>query len=145
VVVFTLRGSDPLKSAPDKKEYRKFRIKTVKGANDVAMMKEVLRRRFKNTDWPMPDLILVDGGKAQLNATLYAAQQGLSLLGGTVPAVIALAKREEEIYVPTKLKPIKLPKASPLLLLLMHVRDEAHRFAIGYYRGLHRQTYQKEN
>ncbi len=145
MVVFTLRGSDPLKSAPDKKEYRKFRIKTVKGANDVAMMKEVLRRRFKNTDWPMPDLILVDGGKAQLNATLYAAQQGLSLLGGTVPAVIALAKREEEIYVPTKLKPIKLPKASPLLLLLMHVRDEAHRFAIGYYRGLHRQTYQKEN
>lgn len=146
MVVFVLGESDHLKGsdshvfAPDKNECRKFRIKTVKSANDVAMLKEVLRRRFRHTEWPMPDLILIDGGKAQQNAALEA----IKLYGSKAikMKVVALAKKHEEIYIPGKLKPIKLSKNSPLLLLLMHIRDEAHRFAIGYYRGLHRKSYQ---
>jgi len=137
MVVFTLRGSDPRIAIPAKDEYRKFRIKTVKGANDVAMLKEVLKRRLKHGEWPLPNLILIDGGKPQLNAALTITKGGQSPFTWTVPRVIALAKREEEIYVSGRKTPILLPKTSPLLLLCMRIRDEAHRFAIGYYRTLH--------
>jgi excinuclease ABC subunit C len=123
--------------------YRRFRIKTVPGANDYAMLEEALRRRFKHlgeeksvTDtWAIvPDLVLIDGGKGQLNAALSA----LSELGVTSVPVASLAKENEEIYVPQKAKPIVLPRRSPGLKLLQRLRDEAHRFALGYYHNVRR-------
>ncbi len=125
---------------PDRNEYRKFRIKTVRGANDVAMMKEVLERRFRHGEWPMPDLILVDGGRAQLNAALRRSGRSKESEELRIP-IIALAKREEEIYVLQRKEPVRLSKNDPLLGLLMYIRDEAHRFAIGYYRKLHGKSY----
>ena len=123
--------------------YRRFRIKTVAGANDYAMLEEVLRRRFKRLGeeksvpdtWAIvPDLVLIDGGKGQLNAALSA----LGELGVTSVPVASLAKENEEIYVPRKAKPIVLPRRSPGLKLLQRLRDEAHRFALGYYHNVHR-------
>ena len=123
--------------------YRRFRIKTVAGANDYAMLEEVLRRRFKRLGeeksvpdtWAIvPDLVLIDGGKGQLNAALSA----LGELGVTSVPVASLAKENEEIYVPQKAKPIVLPRRSPGLKLLQRLRDEAHRFALGYYHNVHR-------
>jgi len=123
--------------------YRRFRIKTVPGANDYAMLQEVLRRRFKHlgaeTSAPdawaiVPDLVLVDGGRGQLNAALSAMGE----LGVTSVPVASLAKENEEIYVPRKTKPIVLPRRSPGLKLLQRLRDEAHRFALGYYHKVHR-------
>ncbi|NQT05523.1 MAG: excinuclease ABC subunit UvrC [Dehalococcoidia bacterium] len=123
--------------------YRRFRIKTVAGANDYAMLEEVLRRRFKHLGeeksvpdtWAIvPDLVLIDGGKGQLNAALSA----LGELGVTSVPVASLAKENEEIYVPQKAKPIVLPRRSPGLKLLQRLRDEAHRFALGYYHNVHR-------
>lgn len=115
----------------DKKEYRKFKIKTVKGANDVAMMEEVLRRRLNNFAWPYPDLIVLDGGKPQLNRI----KKLLNARKLTIP-LISLAKREEEIFVTYKKNPIKLNKNSSELKLLQRIRDEAHRFAIIYHKKL---------
>ncbi|MGB2878037.1 MAG: excinuclease ABC subunit UvrC, partial [Dehalococcoidales bacterium] len=123
--------------------YRRFRIKTVPGANDYAMLGEVLRRRFKHLGeeksvpdtWAIvPDLVLIDGGKGQLNAALSA----LGGLGVTSVPVASLAKENEEIYVPRKAKPIVLPHRSPGLKLLQRLRDEAHRFALGYYHNVRR-------
>ena len=113
------------------------------GANDYAMLEEVLRRRFKRLGeeksvpdtWAIvPDLVLIDGGKGQLNAALSA----LGELGVTSVPVASLAKENEEIYVPQKAKPIVLPRRSPGLKLLQRLRDEAHRFALGYYHNVHR-------
>lgn len=112
----------------DKKEYRMFRIKTIKGANDPAMIGEIIKRRLTN-DWPKPDLILIDGGPAQLNAALKSA-------GKINIPIISLAKREELIFKPNLKQPIKLTKTSPALQLLQQLRDEAHRFAINYHRKL---------
>src|SRR3989344_1274634 len=128
MVVFT-RG------VPDSDEYRQFRIKSVKGANDVAMLREVLRRRVRN-DWPLPDLILIDGGRPQVNAVVTELKDWLARMGASAPAIIGLAKREEEIIIPGRTKPLKLKKSDPFLLLLMHVRDEAHRFARRYHHKL---------
>ena len=123
--------------------YRRFRIKTVSGADDYAMLQEVLRRRFKHlggeTSLPdawaiVPDLVLIDGGKGQLNAALSAMGE----LGVTSVPVASLAKENEEIYVPKRFKPIVLPRSSPGLRLLQRLRDEAHRFALGYYHKVHR-------
>jgi len=123
--------------------YRRFRIKTVSGADDCAMLQEVLRRRFKHiggeTSLPdawaiVPDLVLIDGGKGQLNAALSAMGER----GVTSVPVASLAKENEEIYVPKRLKPIVLPRSSPGLRLLQRLRDEAHRFALGYYHKVHR-------
>jgi len=123
--------------------YRRFRIKTVPGANDYAMLEEVLRRRFKHLGeekpvpdtWAIvPDLVLIDGGRGQLNAALSA----LGELGVTSVPVASLAKENEEIYVPRKAKPIILPRRSPGLKLLQRLRDEAHRFALGYYHNVSR-------
>lgn len=131
MVVFT--GSKRRRPLPNKNGYRKFRIKSVMGANDVAMIKEVLRRRFNHPEWPKPDIILIDGGRAQLNAA-RAAIDNLHVVFN-IP-IIALAKREEEIYLAETPKSVRLPKDSPLLHLFMYIRDEAHRFAIGYHRVL---------
>ncbi|NCQ16047.1 excinuclease ABC subunit UvrC [Candidatus Falkowbacteria bacterium] len=136
----------------NKNEYRKFKIKIGQGqANDIGMLKEVLERRFKHTspqpspykgeggNWPLPDLIVIDGGKAQLNAAvrilkkrrleipLVAISKGLGLRSSVAP---------DKLFFPGEKKPLELPLASPALHLIKRVRDEAHRFAIGYHRKL---------
>ncbi|OGY23486.1 MAG: hypothetical protein A2172_04710 [Candidatus Woykebacteria bacterium RBG_13_40_15] len=115
---------------PDKNEYRRFRIKTIRGISDIAMLDEVLERRFKNK-WPTPDLIVVDGGKTQLNTTLKVVKKI-----GFSGKVISLAKKFEQIYLPIISKPLILPRNSDALKLIQRLRDEAHRFAISYHRKL---------
>jgi len=123
---------------PSKSDYRRFRIKYLPEApNDFAMMKEVVSRRLQEARQgnpkfaELPHLMLIDGGKGQLNAALEAMQE----TGLQVPAV-GLAKRFEEIYLPGRSEPLILPKDSPALHLLQAVRDEAHRFAVEYHRKL---------
>lgn len=122
----------------DKNEYRKFKIKRDKRGGDTGMLKEILERRFKNS-WPMPDLIIVDGGKAQLNvAAMILKKFNLNILA------IAISKGEglrsaiarDKIFFIGERKPLELPLASPALHLIKRVRDEAHRFAINYHRYL---------
>jgi excinuclease ABC subunit C len=113
-----------------KDEYRRFKIKTILGVNDPAMMHEVLSRRFRNP-WTLPDLIVVDGGKTQLNAGVKAIEEA----GLSIP-IIGLAKKNEEIHLPNKMSTVCLPESSPGLFLIQRIRDEAHRFAITYHRKL---------
>ena len=118
-----------------KKFYRHYKIKSISTPDDVAMMKEVIRRRYnmllqKNLE--LPDLILVDGGKGQLNAAV-SVLQSLGLEG--IP-IIGLAKRLEEIYVPNIKDPIVLPDNSHILKLFQQIRDEAHRFAVKLHKKL---------
>ncbi|HJX12495.1 MAG TPA: excinuclease ABC subunit UvrC [Dehalococcoidales bacterium] len=132
------------KGRPKPAHYRRFKIRTVAGANDCAMLREVLQRRFKHAAggvkstsdaWAVrPDLVLIDGGKGQLNA----AQEALKETGSNVP-VASLAKENEEIFLPRRKDPVVLPRTSPALQLLQRLRDEAHRFAISYYARVHRQ------
>ncbi|MBI2984942.1 MAG: excinuclease ABC subunit UvrC [Candidatus Kerfeldbacteria bacterium] len=120
---------------PKNSAYRKFRIKTVRGPNDVQMMAEVLRRRFSRRgedSWTKPNLILLDGGKPQLSVVTRTVTQ----LPRDVP-IVALAKQQEELFLPRRASPLRLPADSPGLHLLQRIRDEAHRFAIGYYRKRH--------
>ena len=127
-----------LDARPRKAHYRKFRIETVQGIDDYKMMREVIRRRYRGSlsaTLPLPDLIVVDGGKGQLSA----ACDELAALGLTRPA-IGLAKRFEHIFVPSTSQPIVLLPTSPVLHVLQHLRDEAHRFAITYHRRLRRGT-----
>jgi len=124
--------------APHKAHYRRFRIETVRGIDDTRMMREVIRRRYSGTlaaKLPLPDLILVDGGKGQLSA----ACDELAALSLQLPA-IGLAKRFEHLFVPEAPEPIVLLATSPVLHLMERIRDEAHRFAITYYRLLHGKT-----
>ncbi|HJP84356.1 MAG TPA: excinuclease ABC subunit UvrC [Gemmatimonadaceae bacterium] len=114
-------------------EYRKFRVKTVEGSDDFASMREVVKRYFerrKNDDKPLPDLIVIDGGKGQLSA----AHAALEELGLTDRPLISLAKREEEIFIWGREEPLRLSRRSPGLRLLQQARDEAHRFAVTYNR-----------
>ncbi|HYF68066.1 MAG TPA: excinuclease ABC subunit UvrC [Ohtaekwangia sp.] len=118
----------------DKKGYRHFNIKTVEGPNDFASMKEIVGRRYKRLQEeaiPLPDLILVDGGKGQLSSAVEALQE----LGiyGQVP-IAGIAKRLEEIYYPGDTLPLLINKKSPGLFLIQQIRDEAHRFAITFHR-----------
>ena len=120
---------------PDKNEYRRFRIRAEAGGDDLIAMEEVLTRRFKKGP-PYPDLLIIDGGKTQLQVAekvLEAAQ--LPYLN-----VIALAESQEVIYTPEGDEPIFLPRSSPVLHLLQRIRDEAHRFAISYHRSLHQKN-----
>ncbi|MGA2285962.1 MAG: excinuclease ABC subunit UvrC, partial [Dehalococcoidia bacterium] len=131
---------------PRRAEYRRFRIKGVEGANDVAMMAEVLRRRFKRAaqaveaqeaaqaeGWgALPDLLIVDGGKAQLNAALDVLREAGA---PSIPAA-GLAKQQEELYVKDVSEPIVLSRTSQALYLLQRIRDEAHRFAVTYHRNV---------
>jgi excinuclease ABC subunit C len=120
---------------PKPAHYRRFRIKTVPGADDYAMLHEVISRRFKRlsdaTDaWAnRPDLVLIDGGKGQLNAALSAMSQA----GAETIPVASLAKENELVFIPQKSKPISLSRRSPGLKLLERLRDEAHRFALSYH------------
>jgi len=122
-----------IKGLPDKNFYRRFRTKIQGKPDDVAMLKEVLSRRFKHTEWPYPDLILIDGGKAQLNiARQQCARPGLAQI-----KVVALAKKENKLFIEGRKKPLLL-KSLPreLFNLILQLRDEAHRFAIVYHRKL---------
>jgi excinuclease ABC subunit C len=136
---------------PFKPGYRRYRIKTVQGIDDFASIREVVSRRFRNTsrarsvsegedDRVFPDILLIDGGKGQLNAALDV----LKLLGVEPPCLISLAKREEEIYRPGEAEPIRLSRHSAALRLLQYVRDEAHRFAQHYHHILRRKRYEGE-
>ena len=119
---------------PAKKEYRRFKLKTTQGkSDDFKSMAEIMERRYGNeTDWPMPDLIIIDGGKGQLNAALPL----IRAVGVTDVPVISLAKRIEEVFVEGQSESIILSHHTPELQLLQQIRDEAHRFAITYHRKL---------
>ena len=120
---------------PSASDYRHFNIKTVVGADDFASMKEIVHRRYKRIleeDRSLPDLIVIDGGKGQLSAALEALE---SLnLRGEIP-VIGLAKKLEEVFFPGDTYPILLDRNNPGLLLLQHIRNEAHRFGITHHRN----------
>ncbi len=117
----------------DKKQYRLFNIKTVIGADDFRSMAEAVDRRYRrllDEKKPLPDLILIDGGRGQLNAALTA----LNKLGIEEISIAGLAKRDEEIYVPDRGEPIRLDRHDPALQLLQMVRDETHRFSVSSHR-----------
>ncbi len=132
---------------PNKNEYRKFKIKTLNDkADDTKALKEVLERRFGN-DWPIPDLLIIDGGKGQLNACLSI----LKKLKMDIP-IISISKGEglrsahapDKIFFPGEKKALELPLASPALHVIKRVRDEAHRFAITFHRQRRsKKTFQK--
>jgi len=119
---------------PEKNFYRKFKIKISGKPNDIAMIKEVLSRRLKHPEWGFPDLILIDGGKAQLNAAINTKCQ---MPNAKSILVTALAKKENKLHIEGKEKPILL-KSLPreIFNLILQLRDEAHRFAISYHRKL---------
>ncbi len=131
------------KGWPKPAHYRRFRIKTVTGPDDYAMIQETLRRRFKRGvtgegAWGIiPDLVLIDGGRGQLNAALEVRQE-LEL--DSIP-VASLAKEKEEVFIPGDPGPVRIPKDSPALHILQRARDEAHRFAISYHQKLRRRGF----
>jgi excinuclease ABC subunit C len=150
-----LGGSDTVASLvnfidglPFKPGYRRFRIKSVQGIDDFASIREVVTRRFRNArraggvnppvygeeEQLFPDILLIDGGKGQLNA----ARDAFAVLGVEPPCLISLAKREEEIYRPGEAEPLRLSRHAAALRLLQYVRDEAHRFAQHYHHILRR-------
>jgi excinuclease ABC subunit C len=118
--------------APRRSEYKRFRIRTVGGADDYAMLREVLRRRLTRPEWAAPDLLLIDGGAGQLTAGLLAARDA----GREDVPLASLAKAEELVFRPGRPEPLRLPDGSRAKLLLQAVRDEAHRFALAYHRKL---------
>jgi len=153
--ISNIQGTNPTgsmvvfeKGNPLKSEYKRFKIKTVKGIDDYEMIKEMLTRRFKylagensNTDmnhssskiWSkIPDLVIIDGGKGHLSA----AKQVFLELGIDFISLSSLAKQNEELYITESLEPIILPRTSQALFLVQRIRDEAHRFAITYHRQL---------
>lgn len=137
-----IQGTNPVASCvvfkngkPSKKDYRHFNIKTVEGPNDFASMKEVLTRRYTrlmNEGEPLPQLIVVDGGKGQLSSAVEALDE-IGLRG--VIAVVGIAKRLEEIYFPGDSVPLYIDKNSESLRVVQHLRDEAHRFGITHHRN----------
>ncbi len=116
---------------PDKKNYRRFRIRTVEAIDDFAAIGEVVRRRYKRLSKEgsdLPDLIVIDGGKGQLSAALKALHD----LGLDIPA-LAIAKKEEDVYLPGEIVPRRLDRKGPALKYLQEIRNEAHRFAVAYH------------
>ena len=129
------------KGLPKKQDYRKFKIKIAGKPDDIAMIKEMLFRRFNHLEWQFPDLILVDGGKAQLNAVIKA--QGTRNKGQRKKdiKVVALAKRKNELYLENKERPLSLENLpQDIANLFLRIRDEAHRFAISYHKLLRSKT-----
>ena len=130
------------KGKPETTHYRRFRIKTVPAFDDYAMLREVIRRRFGRfkgdtpsdaDSWAvLPDLILIDGGRGQLNSVLETMDE----MGVKSIPVASIAKENEQIFTPNRARPITLPHTSPGLQLLQRLRDEAHRFAISYHRHI---------
>jgi excinuclease ABC subunit C len=135
------QGTDVVASAvwfenarPKRSEYRKFKIAVADGNDDFKSMHEVVTRYFTRRvaeSKPLPDLTVIDGGKGQLGA----ARAALDALGITGTALISLAKRDEEIFLPGRSDPVRLPRRSPALRMLQQARDEAHRFAITFQRA----------
>lgn len=124
-----------LKGWPYKNAYRKFKIKEVRGIDDYSMMREIIRRHYQNLlekKQVLPDLIIIDGGKGHLSS----AKEELDKMGLDNIPVMAIAKEFEHIFLPGKQEPIKLPANSLVLYLVQRIRDEAHRFAIGYHKTL---------
>ena len=142
-----IQGTNPVASCvvfkdakPSKKDYRHFNIKTVEGPDDFASMKEVLTRRYTrlvNEGEPLPQLIVVDGGKGQLSAAVEALDD-MGLRG--VIAVVGIAKRLEEIYFPGDSIPLYIDKNSESLRIVQQLRDEAHRFGITHHRNRRSKT-----
>jgi excinuclease ABC subunit C len=139
--VSNIQGSDAVASLvvweggrPRKAAYRSFNIRGVEGPDDYASIAEAVGRRYRRLvaeDRPLPDLVLIDGGRGQLGSAVAAmAHAGLP----TLP-VVALAKREEELFVPGRSEPLRLERSSPALQLVQRIRDEAHRFAVSRHRG----------
>jgi len=126
------------KGQPKPSHYRRFRIKSVVGIDDYAMIQEMLRRRFRRSlaaddKWATtPDLILIDGGKGHLNAALEVLRE---LKLNSIPAA-SLAKEKEDVFIAGKNEPLDIPQTSAALYLLQRIRDEAHRFALGYHQKL---------
>ena len=122
---------------PASADYRRYRIRSPEAADDTAMMAEVLRRRYKRVleeGKLLPDLIVVDGGKGQLNTAVAALRE----VGAPPLPLLGLAKKREEIYLPGRSEPVTLPRHHAGLRLLQAIRDEAHRFALAYHRSLRR-------
>lgn len=131
---------------PNKDEYRRYKIKTVEGSNDFASMKEVLSRRFKHAEWQDPDLVVVDGGKGQLNMAVAALKE----IGREDVPIIGMAKArtqgefhdqevvrsEERFFIPGRQNPVTFPHNAEAYHILVGLRDEAHRFAITFHRKL---------
>ena len=120
---------------PSKNDYRKFNIKTVEGPDDFASMEEVVHRRYKRLveeGEPLPQLIIIDGGKGQLGAALKALER-LGLRGKIT--IIGIAKRLEELYFPGDPYPLHLDKRSETLKIIQQARDEAHRFSLSHHRN----------
>ncbi len=140
--ISTIQGSETVASMVvwqdgemKKDDYKRFKIRTVTGTDDFASMQEVVTRRYGKAlegEGPLPDLILLDGGRGQLNAGLKALEE----LGLDYLPIASLAKRAEEVYTPDRLEPVVLDLGSPALQTLMRIRDEAHRFAITYHKKL---------
>jgi excinuclease ABC subunit C len=138
--ISTAQGTDTVGSAvwfengrPRRAEYRKFKVKTVEGTDDFASMREVVTRYFQRRieeEKPLPDLVVIDGGRGQL----AAARLALDALGLNGLPAISLAKREEEVFLADRADPLHLSRRSPALRLLQRARDEAHRFAVTYNR-----------
>ena len=138
--ISTTQGTDTVGSCvwfengrPKRSEYRKFKVKTVEGTDDFASIQEVVRRYFErrlSDEKPLPDLIVIDGGKGQLSA----AHAALAALGLADRPLISLAKRDEEVFIWGREEPLRLSRRSPGLRLLQQARDEAHRFAVTYNR-----------
>lgn len=145
-----LGGSDTVASLvafldglPFKQGYRRFKIKTVEGVDDFASMREVVSRRYSfhnREEWGTPDLVLIDGGRGQLNAAVEAFRS----LGIEPPALISLAKQEEEVFRPGESESLRLSRTSAALRLLQFVRDEAHRFAQHYHHQLRKRRLRDE-
>ncbi|MBI2640023.1 MAG: GIY-YIG nuclease family protein [Candidatus Sungbacteria bacterium] len=135
-----------INGVPQKSEYRKFKIKAIRGPNDIAMLAEVITRRLKRREWEKPDLMLIDGGKPQLNATiavLTTNNQPFDKLGVTneverqSTTIVALAKHDEELYIQNRRYPIQLKnQPAETLHFFQRIRDEAHRFAKKYHHKL---------
>jgi excinuclease ABC subunit C len=115
---------------PNKSSYRRFEVRTTGGGDDYAAMKEVLSRRYSGSlraELPLPDLLVVDGGKGQLSIALRVLKE----IDLAIPT-IGLAKRNEDVFVPFRQSAIALDRSSPALKVLIAIRDEAHRFANAY-------------
>ncbi len=143
--ISTIQGSFPVGSCvffrngrPLKGRYRRFNIRTVEGQDDFAMMREVIRRywtRIVSGEEEGPELLVIDGGRGQLSSAI----KGVVDAGGgadALPAMVAIAKRFDEIYVPGREDPLQIPHTSPALRLIQRMRDEAHRFAVDYHRKI---------
>jgi excinuclease ABC subunit C len=143
--ISTTQGSHPVGSRvwfknarPMKSLYRHYAIKTVTGQDDFAMMKEVLGRAWTHVEEgeeERPDLVLIDGGKGQVTSAI----EGVVLAGcdpDDLPALVGIAKRVDELFLPGRSAPVQIPHESPALRLLQRIRDEAHRFAVTYHRKL---------